>query len=390
MTPSTTPPSTQRERDRIAELRWSLRYHGESALEALRGLDEEALRYSADRARLAERAIASDELAQRYLEEHPAGPRGHLGFGAWLLERFRAHDALVTSLLAPALEECVRAVAARREAEHRRAENAKRRERIRRVSAHVTRADFERVARSDEGTVRGLELAQVPDLTADDLERIATGRCVRTKPLDLVLAWARTAQPFLIVSGPVGVGKSFAGAAWLAGAGGGFYVRASDLALVRSRALAFSALEEPLHEVLSVSRLVVDELGLEEDAASERAAILELVSVRPNAKTLVLTNLLGRDVADRVGPRAWSRLAPLAGGVRELRGADMRRARKPPLASEADILADLEGLAEPLHRSERALLVRASGRGLDSLNEHERAAVERLLARGFTLDARSA
>lgn len=382
--------TTARERDPVDDLRWWLSHFGGVSLEPLRSLDDVALRYSSDREAVADHVLASDDLALRYLEAHPPSERhNHAHFGTWLVERYRCGDALVTSLLKPALEARVRAVATRREVERRRAENAKRRERIRRVSAHVTRADFERVARSDEGTLRGIELARVPDLTADDLERIATGRCARTKPLDLVLAWARTAQPFLVVSAPVGVGKSFAGAAWLAGAGGGFYVRASDLALVRSRALAFSALEAPLDEVLSVSRLVVDELGLEEDAASERAAVLELVSMRPNAKTLVLTNLLGRDVADRVGPRGWSRLAPLAGGVRELRGADMRRSRKPPLPSEADILADLEGLAEPPRASERALLVRASVRGLDSLDEHERAVVETLLARGFALDTRT-
>ena len=139
-----------------------------------------------------------------------------------------------------------------------------------------------------------------------------------------------------------------------------------------------------MSEVLGVDRLVVDELGLGQDAAAECAMMFDLVSSRPMAKTLALTNAKWDKLKERLGERTWSRMRGLATFVM-LADKDLRQ--EPPEAAADDILADLEGLAEPLRGSERALLVRASGRGLDALAAHERAVVEKLLARGFALDA---
>lgn len=113
---------------------------------------------------------------------------------------------------------------------------------------------------------------------------------------------------FLVLSGPVGTGKTLA-AAWTAAWNGGRFVKALELL----RAGLYPQDPGFWPRLHAARFLVVDDLGVEPlDKGGFALSTLEaLIDARYDSgrKTLITTNLTPADVKARLGERVWRRLS---------------------------------------------------------------------------------
>lgn len=154
----------------------------------------------------------------------------------------------------------------------------------------------------------------------------------RTTHLAAVQSWvfARPAKPFLILSGPVGCGKTLAGA-WAISDMGGEMVDASRLAQrVSPWVSEVKQGAEPL-SIETTPMVVVDDLGTERVDDRFREALFEVVNRRQGScsrgplRTLFTTNLSAQVLRARYpDDRLWSRLDSM--GVVIVRDGVDRRA----------------------------------------------------------------
>lgn len=135
---------------------------------------------------------------------------------------------------------------------------------------------------------------------------------------------ARGSRPIVVMLGPVGCGKTLAGA-WLLMSQGGRYVSASELAALQ--VARWGAERERYAALLGSRVLVVDELGMEAGPGAV-AAVHEVVDRRQSSPrlTLFLGNVRREELARRYDARTIDRLRACA-SVIELEGESMRRGR---------------------------------------------------------------
>lgn len=128
-------------------------------------------------------------------------------------------------------------------------------------------------------------------------------------------------ETFLILAGPVGVGKSLA-AAWLLAKLGGKWIRAADLVRIKGD-------EDPTEAAAVGSPVVIDDLGQEHVGASDYAlsTIDRVLSARYDANqiTIITTNLNRADFRRRYSARLDDRINECGAYVeclgKSLRGA---------------------------------------------------------------------
>lgn len=134
-------------------------------------------------------------------------------------------------------------------------------------------------------------------------------------------------KPWLVLSGPAGVGKTVAVAHMLWTLGGRF-VRADEL--VRLFASMFGEQYEKQQELRDAHSLVIDDVGGELDHTRMLPALLDLLDSRKSAynrPTIVTTNLGKKDFAARYSnERLMSRMAESVHWV-SLSGEDLRRSK---------------------------------------------------------------
>ena len=135
----------------------------------------------------------------------------------------------------------------------------------------------------------------------------------------------RRQKPWLVLSGPTGVGKTVA-VAHLLWTLGGKLVRADEL--VRLFASMFGDQYEQQQKLRDAHRLVLDDVGGELDHTRMLPALLDLLDSRKSARTrptIVTTNLGKKDFAARYqNERLMSRMAESVHWV-SLTGDDLRR-----------------------------------------------------------------
>lgn len=129
-------------------------------------------------------------------------------------------------------------------------------------------------------------------------------------------------QPFLILGGDLGVGKSHA-AAWCVDQLGGLFIPMADVA-----ARKFEGEFES--ELIRARCLALDDFGTEPlDAGGWQEAHLERVlrgRYSEQRPTLITTNVWAEELKERIGPRVWDRV--MAGGPESLvlcEGENLRR-----------------------------------------------------------------
>lgn len=134
-------------------------------------------------------------------------------------------------------------------------------------------------------------------------------------------------KPWLVLSGPAGVGKTVAVAHMLWTLGGRF-VRADEL--VRLFASMFGDQYDKQQELRDAGSLVIDDVGGELDQTRMLPALLDLLDSRKSAynrPTIVTTNLSKKDFAERYkNERLMSRMAESVHWV-SLTGEDLRRSK---------------------------------------------------------------
>lgn len=139
--------------------------------------------------------------------------------------------------------------------------------------------------------------------------------------------WPARDKPWLVLSGPTGVGKTVAvaHALWMRG---GRFVRADEL--VRLFASMFGEQYEKQQELRDAYMLVIDDIGGELDQTRMLPALLDLLDSRKSAlrgPTIVTTNLSKKDFAARYGnERLLSRMAESVHWA-SLSGEDLRRSK---------------------------------------------------------------
>jgi len=146
-----------------------------------------------------------------------------------------------------------------------------------------------------------------------------------TEAMAAVDAWnANRKQPWLVLSGRAGSGKTVAAASYIADRGG-LWMRADDV--VRSFSSMFGEQYEAQQSAKDCGLLVVDDLGAEVDAVRMLPALLELIDARVSAQhrpTICTTNLTKREFAERYqNERLNSRCRELVKWV-SIASADMR------------------------------------------------------------------
>lgn len=136
--------------------------------------------------------------------------------------------------------------------------------------------------------------------------------------------WAERKQPWLVLSGRAGSGKSVA-AARLVSERGGVWMRSDDVVRVFSG--MFGDPLEKQERAKETHLLVVDDLGAEVDHVRMLPALLELLDTRASAKnrpTICTTNLTKREFAERyANERLNSRMRELVRWV-SIASGDMR------------------------------------------------------------------
>lgn len=168
-----------------------------------------------------------------------------------------------------------------------------------------------RIARERSWQARGIPERMWPALHDGAPDEPAVGP-LAARPTPALDAASRFLGPtdmatFLVLSGPVGTGKSF-GAVWAAAWNGGRFVAAIDLL----RAGLYPADPAFWPQLRFCSALVVDDLGVEplDKGGFGLTALESLISARYDGrrKTILTTNLTPADVKARLGERVWRRI----------------------------------------------------------------------------------
>lgn len=173
-------------------------------------------------------------------------------------------------------------------------------------------AEFGRVSRLDEREQR-IRAGQVA-ITPEMLDRVVRSKLDGHQSVRTAVEWARTshAQPFLVLLGGTGCGKTVAASALLA-ALGGRYVQSPELAsLLASRSYQAPA---QVRELMQARLLIVDDFGTADDAQAEQRALFEAVNGRlrhQRARTVITGNQRPPEFFERAGDRVASRLRALA------------------------------------------------------------------------------
>ncbi len=161
---------------------------------------------------------------------------------------------------------------------------------------------------------------------ADIAHIIATDAMDTNLPCVVILR--STVQPALVLSGPTGVGKTFAAALWIdEGTDTARMVSATQLSMLTKSRIDKNKFEE----LCRCSVLAIDDLGTEvdDDRGSFRSRFDRLMSRRIAAKkrTVITTNLNAiqfQHPRHGYGDRVWSRLFQ-HGRFDEVNGVDLRR-----------------------------------------------------------------
>jgi DNA replication protein DnaC len=173
-------------------------------------------------------------------------------------------------------------------------------------------------------------IASLP-ITKADQDRIVTRTYEQTPMLETVREWAEGGypKPWLMLCGPVGRGKTFSLAAWLAA------IERRSVAYVGARELErlsmskFGDGEAAFKALLDVHVLAIDDIGREDDVGRMQTALLDLVDMRRRAglATALATNFSRKAFCERYSDaRLQSRLAECAQWFADV-GDDMRRAK---------------------------------------------------------------
>ena len=188
----------------------------------------------------------------------------------------------------------------------------------------------EEKARERVAMQRRIRRLRLP-ITVLDEERVLDGSYAGTPMLAAARTWWETkdSKPWLVLCGPVGRGKTFAAAAWLASfeSGNAAYVGARELE--RLSMAKFGDDEEAFKRICDVYALVVDDVGREDDLGRMQTALLDLVDIRRRANTwtILATNFSRKAFCERYSDaRLQSRLAECAQWFADV-GEDMRRAK---------------------------------------------------------------
>jgi len=201
------------------------------------------------------------------------------------------------------------------------------------LEARVMRNDADRDA--DAETQRARDRAQLQDriralklpITAADERRLVAGELVDTKFLRNVRTWLATDRPWIVLSGPVGRGKTIAaGEACARERRKSYYVGARELERIFTARYG-DEVEQQRALIECRGVLVIDDVGRERDAGGMTAALRELVDGRRGrgAKSIAITNLSVEQFQQRYpDERLWSRITECAAWVTD-RGPDMRR-----------------------------------------------------------------
>jgi DNA replication protein DnaC len=181
------------------------------------------------------------------------------------------------------------------------------------------KAEADEEARRDR--LRALKATGVP-LPDGDLRAVVWGDHDWTPCMRDVEAWLGSGDQVRVLFGPVGIGKTYA-AAWALSKVAGRYTRAHRLAAIHR--LAFGDERAEWETLCTASLLVVDELGVEDNARSAAAAITEVVDERQKdgRRTLLMGNLALPDIRKRYGDRLADRVNGL-GSVTEQPGESRR------------------------------------------------------------------
>jgi DNA replication protein DnaC len=185
-------------------------------------------------------------------------------------------------------------------------------------------ADIERAQQVDRAARHAaFESAQVRDSryqrlrdagveVTDAVERMLLDHELRdTDAIKSVRHWfERRQEPWMVLAGPVGCGKSVAAAAAVAYGPTALWLRSDALCRVFSS--NYSEQRELQERVRTISLLVVDDLGAEPDPARMLLVLFDLLDARKSARrrpTIVTTNATRRALLERYPePRLTSRL----------------------------------------------------------------------------------
>lgn len=171
---------------------------------------------------------------------------------------------------------------------------------------------FKAEAERDEERARQLDrvlrLHTLPIKTSD-AEVIANGSAKRTRCVAAVDAWLASDVPILVLSGGVGRGKTFAAAYAYHQRRDAKYIGAREFERVFSARYGDEL--EAQDTCMTVSMLVVDDVGRERDAEAMTYALLDLVDDRrkDDRRTILISNLGRQQLKQRYrDERLWSRL----------------------------------------------------------------------------------
>lgn len=173
--------------------------------------------------------------------------------------------------------------------------------------------------------IRALKLP----ITAADEARLVVGTLEETTFLRHVRTWLDTERPWIVLSGPVGRGKTLAaGEALARERRKSCYLGARELERIFTARYGDEIdLQRKLIECRGI--VVIDDVGRERDAEGMAAALLDLVDARRGRgqKSIAITNLSATQFQARYpDERLWSRIVECAAWVID-RGPDMRRGR---------------------------------------------------------------
>jgi DNA replication protein DnaC len=190
-----------------------------------------------------------------------------------------------------------------------------------RYAPQLAALEAKQVQRKRRGRLEALDIP----VTASDLDLLARDALTDTRALKAVRQWHSGDCPLLVLSGPVGRGKSVAAAAALLECAGR-YVRASTLARLYLAQFG-DEVEQRERLVETDGVLVVDDIGTERNAEAMAVALVEVLDARRRgSRSLWITNLSRADFEQRYrDARLLSRLAQSAQWCTDV-GADLRRA----------------------------------------------------------------
>lgn len=159
-------------------------------------------------------------------------------------------------------------------------------------------------------------------LSGAGADAVVANTCSSTRALDLVRQWMASSRPVFALFGGVGVGKTVA-AAWALAHLPGRYVRADELTWMRRG--EYGRPSDQYMRLLRGELLVVDELGIEEQAEHATATLYDVLDKRQRLprRTLLLGNLDEDTLGTRYDARVLDRMREVA-VIRSVRAKSMR------------------------------------------------------------------